>query len=197
MLLSIAILLALALMLLAVPITVAFRIDRIEEIRGHMNFRWLFGLVRFRVGIPGAAGPERQRKKASAKEIKERKPGSNARVILGLLRQSGFRRRVVRFIKDVFRAIHGQGLYLRLRVGMGDPADTGRMWALLGPVAGIAANLRRAEVRIEPEFMDPVMEIESHGEVRLVPLRFIALVVAFVVSPGTLRAWRTARQSNA
>jgi hypothetical protein len=182
--------------LLAAPITVVFRIDRIKETKGQLSFRWLFGLVRFRFGIPGAAKPKLQRKRKSTERIKERKPGSNARAILNLLKQSVFRRHAIRFIKDMLRAIHARGLYLRLRIGLGDPADTGRLWALLGPIAGIATNLRSAEVRIEPEFMDPVLEVESHGEFRLVPLQFIALAIAFMVSPTTLRAWCVVRQSN-
>jgi len=196
-LLSIAVLPALVLALLAVPVTVAFRVDRIEVVRGQLNFRWLFGLARFRVAIPAAVKPEGRRKRKPAKKAGERKTGSKARGVVALLRQSVFRRHVVRFIKGVFRAIHGRSLYLRLRIGLGDPADTGRLWAFLGPVAGIAADLRSAEVHIEPEFMDPVLEIESHGELRLVPLRFIALAVVFVVSPTTLRAWRTLRHGNA
>jgi hypothetical protein len=45
--------------------------------------------------------------------------------------------------------------------------------------------------------MDPVLEVESHGEFRLIPLHFIALATAFVVSPETLCAWRTLRRSAA
>lgn len=196
-LLIIAILLALLLVLLAVPITVAFRIDRIKEIKGQVSFHWFFGLVRFQIGIPGAAKAEPQHKRKPTKKTRKRKPGGNARGVFALLKQSVFRRRAIRFIKDVLRATHARDLYLRLRIGLGDPADTGRLWALLGPIAGIAKNLRSAEVRIEPEFMDLVLEVESNGEFRLIPLQFIALATAFVVSPTTLRAWRTLRQSNA
>jgi hypothetical protein len=176
---------------------VAFRIDRIKEIKGQVSFHWLFGLVRFRIGIPGAANAEPQHKRKPTKKTRKRKPGGNARGVFALLKQSAFRRRAIRFIKDVLRATHARDLYLRLRIGLGDPADTGRLWALLGPIAGIATNLRSAKVRIEPEFMDPVLEVESHGEFSLIPLQFIALATAFVVSPTTLLAWRTLRQSNA
>ena len=195
-LLIIAILLALLLVLLAVPITVAFRIDRIKEIKGQVNFHWLFGLVRFRIGIPGATKAESQRKLRPAKKTRKRKPGSNAHEVFALLKQSSFRRRAIQFITDVLRATHARDLYLRLRIGLGDPADTGRLWSLLGPIAGVATNLRRAEIRIEPEFMDLVLEVESHGEFRLIPLQFIALATAFMLSPATLQAWSTLRRSN-
>jgi hypothetical protein len=196
-LLIIAILLTLLLVLLAVPITVAFRFDRIKEIKGQLSFHWLFGLMRFRIGIPDAAKAEPQHKRKSTKKTRKREPGGSARGVFALLKQSAFRQRAIRFIKDVLRVTHVRDFYLRLRIGLGDPADTGRLWALLGPIAGIATNLRSAEVCIEPEFMDTMLEVESHGEFRLIPLQFIALATAFVVSPTTLSAWRTLRQSIA
>ncbi|MDH3468239.1 MAG: DUF2953 domain-containing protein [Gammaproteobacteria bacterium] len=196
-LLSIATLFALLLLLLAVPITVAFRIDRIKKVNGYMSFQWLFGLLRFRIGIPGAAKAKPRRKPKPSKKSGKRKPVGNARSVLTLLNQSAFRRRAIRLIKNAIHATNPRDVYLRLRIGLGDPADTGRLWALLGPVAGIATNLRSAEVRIEPEFMDPVLEVESHGALRLIPLQFLALVIAFVASPTTMRAWRMLRQSNA
>lgn len=193
-LLIIAILLTL-LLVLAVPVTVAFEVDCLKEIKGQVRFYWLFGLVRFRIGFPSVpkAEPEQQRKPKK----KKRKTGGRSRGVFALLKRSAFRQHAIRFVKDVLRAIHARDLYLRLRIGLDDPADTGRLWALVGPIAGIAINLRSAEVRIEPEFLAPMLEVKSHGEFRLIPLQFIALVTAFIVSPTTLHAWRTLRQSNA
>lgn len=182
---------------MAVPITVAFRINRIEEIKGQLNFQWLFGLMRFRISIPGTAKAEPKHKQKPTKKTRKRKVVGCARGVFALLKQSAFRSYAIRFIKDVSRATHAHDLYLRVRIGLGDPSDTGRLWSLLGPIASIVTNLRSAEVRIEPEFIDPMLEIESHGEIRLIPLQFIALVTVFVVSPTTLRAWRTLRQSTA
>ena len=197
MLLIIAILFVLLLVLLTVPISVAFRMDRIKEINGHVIFHWLFGLVRFRIGIPRAVKAVTRHPKKPREKTKKRKQGGNVRVVIALLKQSAFRRRAIRFIKDLLCAAHARDLYLRLRIGLGDPADTGRLWGFLGPVAGIVTNLRSAEVRIEPEFMAPALEVESHGEFRLIPLQFIALATAFMLSPATLQAWRTLRRSNA
>jgi hypothetical protein len=193
---GVAVVLGLVFTILVVPITVVFRVDRLDEIKGQLGFRWLFGLVRFQSGIPGADRTKPRRDGKPVKKINERKAGRNARGMFSLMRQSDFRRHAIRFIRNLLRAIHARSLYLHLRIGLGDPADTGRLWALVGPVAGVAANLRNAEVHLEPEFMEPVLEIESHGEIRLVPLQFIALAVAFVVSPTTIRAWYALRQSH-
>ncbi|MDX1813007.1 MAG: DUF2953 domain-containing protein, partial [Gammaproteobacteria bacterium] len=112
-----------------------------------------------------------------------------------LLKQSAFRSRLFKFIKDVLRATHLHDLKLRIRIGLGDPADTGQAWAFFGPLAAMAANVRKAEVRIEPEFMDSVFEIYSYGRFHLVPFEFIALTIAFALSPPSLRAWRSMRQA--
>ena len=117
--------------------------------------------------------------------------------MLSVVRQPAFRRRAHKFIRDMLRATHARNLVLRLRIGLVDPADTGRLWAVIGPIAGMAQNLRSAAVRIEPEFLDPVFEVESHGQFRLVPIQFIALTVAFILSPTMLRAWLRLRRGNA
>lgn len=117
--------------------------------------------------------------------------------MLSLIREPAFRRRIHKFIRDVFRATHARDLFLRLRIGIGDPADTGRLWALVGPIAGMALNIASAEVQIVPEFMDPVFEVESRGRVRLVPIQFVAMSVAFLLSPVMLRAWWRLKRGTA
>lgn len=85
---------------------------------------------------------------------------------------------------------------MRLRIGLGDPADTGRLWAIIGPIAGMAQNLRDIQLLIEPEFMDPLFEIESHGQIQFAPLRFIGLAVAFILSPTMIKTWWRLNRRN-
>lgn len=190
--LTLGLLLALVIALLAVPLTVVFSVHRTEETRGVVRIRWLFGLVRLGVRMPR---PDKSRKQPPAATEKKagpprrKKKKRHAGRLLSLIRQRDIRSRTYRFIRDIRRATHAQDLFLRLRIGLGDPADTGRLWAIVGPVAGLAQNIRAAVVRIEPDFTDPVLEVESHGRVRLVPIQFIALAAAFVLSPTMLRAW--------
>jgi hypothetical protein len=192
----IALLLALILVLLSLPVTVAFRIDRSRKTRGKVSVRWLFGLVRIKIFVPGEARAGAKRKKAGKKPgIK--KTGPRLRNIVAVLQQARFRHRVLHFIKSLLKATHSRDLYLRLRIGLDDPADTGRLWGILGPLAGMAASLRRAEIRLEPEFSDPLLEVESHGELRLIPLQIIGLATAFLVSPATLQAWFALRRGVA
>jgi hypothetical protein len=197
MLQIIVILLLLVLVLLIFPISVAFRLYRIKEIKWHMNFHWLFGLVRFEIRFPGPIKAVSRLKKKPREKTKKRKPGDNVRVAIALLKQPTFRQRAIQFIKDLLCAVHAHDFSLRLRIGLDDPADTGSLWGILGPVAGIAKNLRSAEILIEPDFITPVLEVESQGKLRIVPLQFVALATAFMVSPTTLKALRMLHRRNA
>lgn len=190
------VLLALLIALLAVPLTIVFSIHRINEAQGYIHFRWLFGLVRFQVRIPqdmatetlGEAEPTPPAKKV-AKSSRQRSKKYKANGILGLLQEPGFRRRIYRFIHDLLAATHAENLFIRLRIGLGDPADTGCLWAFIGPIAGMAENFQSVVVRIEPEFMAPLFEVESHGRFRLVPIQFLVLTIMFLLSPTMLQAW--------
>lgn len=197
--LTLGLLLALLIALLAVPLTVVFSIRRIKETKGVVRFRWLFGLVRFQLRIPQAAKARPRPSRAEgekAKSARQRERKASAGELLSLIKQPAFRQRGYKFFRDMLRATHARNLFLRLHIGLGDPADTGRLWAIIGPIAAMAQNLRSVAVRIEPEFADPVFEIESHGQFRLVPIQFIALAAAFMLSPAMLRAWRDSRREN-
>lgn len=189
LLVGVAVLLGLA-ALLAVPVDLAFDLEGIDPFRGGVGVRWLLGLVRFRIPVPGAGAPPRERPAEPEVAPAKRRRRGRGRGVLAALRQAAFRRRVGRLVVDLLGATHPRGLSLRVRLGLGDPADTGRLWALLGPVGAVAGGLRGAEVRIEPEFLDPVLEFEARGRLRLLPLQILALAIAFALSPPSIRAWR-------
>ena len=200
MLAVIAALIGLLVFALAVPVDVSFRLRGIEAFAGQITVRWLFGLVRFRFDMPsaGASTPPKPGREPATEEAHTQRDSRRARAraranFLAMLRQSTFRQRLYRLVKDLARATHLQQLGLRLRLGLGDPADTGRLWALMGPISAAAQDLRNAQVRIDPEFMDAVFEFDAHGRVVLIPVQLVALVVSFALSPQSIRAWRTSR----
>lgn len=191
--------LVLLLLLLAVPLDLVFRIERVRDFRGQISVRWLFGVVRFRIPLPSTSGQQRKTKRLqrSSKKRTARNKHRARPDFVAVIRQAQFRRRVYRFFKDLVRALHLQRLRLLMRLGLGDPAETGRLWALMGPLSAMAQNVRSAEVCIEPEFMDSVLEVQADGQLRLIPLQLLLVVFAFVLSPTSIRAWRTLRASPA
>jgi len=81
------------------------------------------------------------------------------------------------------RALQKKDVNLRVRVGLGDPADTGQLWAIVGPMAGILANVQQASIEIEPEFFDATFQVNSSGNIRLIPLQMIYLTAGLLLSP--------------
>lgn len=187
-------------LLLAVPVHVAFTARGLDDLKARVTVRWLFGLVRV-AHVSPSSGPPARRSGAGSETL----PGARARPMgrsrpdrdrgrtrwLAVLRQPAFRRRVWQLLKDLVAATHPRGLRLWLRLGLGDPADTGRLWAVLGPVSALAQQLRHAEMHLEPAFVDAVFEFDAAGRLRVVPLQVLALGVAFALSPPSIRAWRT------
>ena len=186
--------------LLAVPVDVAFRLERIEALDGQLMARWMFGLVKIRVTVPRirsqpaepAARPERAEKPAQQRKARRR-----TAAVLHTMRQPAFRRRAFRFVGDLMRAAHITRLRLRVRLGLGDPADTGLLWGIVGPLNAMAQGLRTADVRLEPEFVDPVLELQAQGRLLIFPLQILALAISFALSPSSIRAWRTLRSGHA
>ena len=185
----IAIILGLLILLLALPIDLAFRVEGIEAFNGQIAIRWMFGLVRFRARIPGVSKPAREPKATKVRVKPDKRSGRPN--VFALLRQAAFRRRVYRLAADLVGAAHLHRLHLRMRLGLGDPADTGRLWALVGSLNAVAQNLRNADVQIEAEYLDPVFEFQARGRLLLVPLQFLILAIGFALSPASIRAWRT------
>lgn len=185
--------------LLAVPVDVAFRLEGIDPLNGQVTIRWLFGAVMLRIPVfgTGKGGEAAQGAKTAAKARTKPRKRRGRGNIFAVLRQADFRRRVLRLLRDLFATARFHELRLLLRLGLGDPADTGRLWALLGPLAAAAQNLRDADVRIEPEFVDAALEFRAAGQLRLIPLQYVVLTIGFVLSPVSIRAWRTLASSHA
>lgn len=176
--------------LLAIPVVLDFRIAWDKVLSDDVRLRWAFGLVRFRVRLKGAR-QERPQKPARKPRPRSRS-WSRGRDLLRAARDEALRRRMRRLIGDLWRAVGKRDLRLRIRIGLGDPADTGRLWAAVGPIRGMLASLP-ADVDIEPDFVDSTLAVDASGGIRVVPLRLVFLGVALFASPPVWRGLRRMR----
>jgi len=170
--------------LLAVPVDVAFSARRRERLNTRLSVRWLWGRVPLPVPEGGGGSPRRKRRN------RHPKPGtpSRARRGLAMVRSEDFPRRVLRLFGDLARRVRVRRLELDLRLGLDDPADTGRLWGLIGPASAMLALPPPARIAITPEFAGSVLHLDAHGSVRIVPAALVAVMLAFLLSPITLRA---------
>jgi len=181
--------------LLAIPVTLRFQVSWHDGLQDDVRLEWAFGLIRIR--IPLKPKPDNGEGKKHGPETRASKRPSRKRGnVFGALRQERFRRRMLRFITDLWQAFHKRDLSLRLRVGLGDPADTGQLWAVVGPTAGLLASIRGASIRIEPEFQDPTFELDTSGSVGFIPLRVLYLSIALLLSPPVWRGLGAMRASG-
>ena len=169
--------------LLAVPLSLEFRVSRRQRFRGDARLIWLFGLVRISMPFPGEPGASRKQRKPAPEKPRAKRAGSRRRSRpLAAIRQKAFRRRIIRFIGALWRAVRKEELALKMRIGLGDPAETGQLWALVGPVAGVLASVRMAAIDIQPEFMDACFEFDGSGRIRLIPLQITLLLSGLLLS---------------
>ena len=187
MLIGTVIFLSLIVILLALPVTLTYRCSWKQTLSADLRLNWAFGLVRADVSPDlEKSGPDQ----ADAAAGKDRWWGSsnggkgNA---IAAIRQTSFRRRIFRFVSDLWSAIHKKDLRLWVRAGLGDPADTGRLWAILGPLSGVFSRSDDVSVVIEPDFLDATLEVDSSGTVRVVPLQIVFLALGLLVSPAMWR----------
>ena len=173
---GLAALLGLVLVALALPIRIAVEAHTTPERRLRLKMA-LFGgalpLPAVTAG-PAAASPER--------------PAPTRR---RARRRRGGRRPALRIVAIPVRKVASDlrsGLRLRRlkvdgRVGLGDPADTGRLWGWTAPLLYGLPMPGSAEIALAPAFGGPALEgtLEAEGEVRLVPLARLGLRVLWAL----------------
>ena len=178
------------------PVTLTYQLSWKQTLSADLRLDWAFGLVRADVS-PDLANwetgkPEAARKKAGRRGKSTGKKSN----FLAAIGQPSFRRRIVRFLSDAWRAINKQNVRLLVRMGLGDPADTGQLWAVLGPLSGLFARLRDIRIDIEPDFLDATLEVDSSGTVRLIPLQFVVLSLGLLFSPPIWRGIMRMRKTG-
>ena len=187
MLIGTAIFLSLIVIVLAVPVTLTYQLSWKQTLSAQCKLNWAFGLVRADVspdpGKPETAKSETAPEKASWWRRSERKKAN----FFAAIREPGFRQRMLRFVSDVWRAIHKKNVRLLVRLGLGDPADTGQLWAVIGPLAGMLACVRDATVVIEPDFLASTLDVDSSGTIRVIPLQLTIIALGLIVSPAVWR----------
>lgn len=178
--------------LLAIPLELDFRFAWPDGGHNELVLVWAGGLVRARI-------PSERSKPASPaadEPSAPRKPGrGGSRNFLAALRQRRFRQRVYRFIGNLWRSISKENMHVRARIGLGDPADTGHLWAVVGPVSGLLADVKEISVAIEPDFVDATFEIDSRGRLKIVPLQVIPISIGLLMSPAIWQGLRSMRAS--
>lgn len=84
---------------------------------------------------------------------------------------------VARFLSEVVSVFRFRRLFLYLRFGCSDPADTGHVFGLLTPVLYGASCLPRTDLRIVPVFDRAALDGEAEFDVSFVPVALLPPVL--------------------
>lgn len=186
MLPAVGIFLACLLAILAIPVNLVFTIHRHESSQWRIDLYWLFGLVR--IPLPSQHTMRKVRQHPPTKKRKVPPLFGGRDRMMSVLKSEGFMKRIVRLLKDLLRTVHVHRFGVHARFGLDDPADTGQLWGMAGPLAALLSHSRSVHVHLEPEFTAETFDLDSEGHIRMIPIQIIFVILTFLISPATLRA---------
>ena len=182
---SLASLAVILIFVLCVPLDMTLHADVYGKPKLRLKLSWLFGLVSKEV----TRGKEPKEKKKLVKEKRKPREGKRRlKDILEILRTRGLLSQLKRLLRDVLSRLKIRDLIADFRVGLGDPADTGLLFALIGPATFWLNSSLSHQIRVQPSFEgEGVFEGYSHGVVRLRPIQLVIPFLRFAFSIATIR----------
>ncbi len=173
-------------LILSIPLAVTLRIDAYGRPEFKARLVWLFGLVSKELN-KGKKPPAEKGRPAKGKP-RLRVSRGRAKAIFQVLRTKGLPGQFKRLLKDIFSHLKIRDLEVNLRVGLDNPADTGQLFAFIGPAASRLNSAFPHRIRVEPVFNEAVFAGYLSGAVRLRPIRLAAPLLRFAFSLPTIRA---------
>lgn len=170
---------AVLILILCVPLELAFQVNIPGKPRIRFKLLWLFGLV----------GREKPEEKAAPEKPKlKKKKRRRFKDIFVLLRTKGLLKQCQVFIRDLLRCFKIRDLNADIRVGLGSPDDTGQLFAFVGPSVVWLSSTLPFRVNVQPAFEDEAtFEGHARGKVKLRPIQLFIPISRFLFSPATLR----------
>lgn len=184
---TLASLVVLIILVLYIPLEGVLHVDIYGRPKFRVSLAWLFGLVSKEVR-------EREKKPEEKKEVPEGKPKPTKRMrgtdILRILRTKGLLKQFLTLLKGIFGCLRIKKLEANLTVGLDNPADTGLLFAFIGPAILFLRPSLPHQIRVQPSF-DAVCEGYLCGTIRLQPIQLVPPLLRFTFSLSTIRAIKT------
>jgi hypothetical protein len=176
------------LFVLWVPLDLFLRADVYEKPKFRLRLSWLFGMVSREI----TGEKKKPEEKRRATKIKKKHGLRNARLVFSIIKTRGFLRQFKELVKGVFSCFKFRDLVADFKIGLGDPADTGLLFAFISPATVFLGSSHLHQIRIEPSFAeDAILQGYSQGKVRLRPIKLAPPLLKFVFSLTALRIAKT------
>ncbi|MEA2045764.1 MAG: DUF2953 domain-containing protein [Euryarchaeota archaeon] len=174
-------------LLLLTPVDLEGRMVWDERPETRIRIGWLFGLVHKNIG---GEGEEKERVPPEDNEKKNKKKRIDGREVLQIIRIEGMPGRLEEMATGLIGALRIRFFRVHIRVGLADPADTGRLLGLLWSMIAPLEAFFPMDAKIEPNFYEEVFGAEMAGVVRVWPIRAAPPVVRFLLSrPAWKAGW--------
>lgn len=168
----------LIIILFIVPVDLVVDVSKRDHKESMVRIGWLFGLVG--KDIRGIKKQEQEKGKKKKRSVKP---------FLAVVQTRGLLKHFLRFIKDIIRRIEIRHIYVHLKLGLADPADTGFLLAAVKPLLAFAGiHKPNIDVNIQPDFDQENLTGHANVELRFYPIKFIKPLLLFIFSLTTLRA---------
>jgi hypothetical protein len=196
--LSLLFLLLLLVVLLWIPLSLNFNFVSHRTSGNEIVLRWFFGLVKIRIPLEQGETPVPKKKlnKPKQQEVDNKEVENRGKSAFKLLLQKRFRHRLFDYMSDFWHSISKQDIKVDIKAGLGDPADTGQLWAIVGPTSVALANIRHLSVNVEPDFINAGFQLDGSGTIRFIPLRIIFISLKLFFSPVFWKGLRHIRAGN-
>jgi hypothetical protein len=183
---ALASLAALFILVLSVPLDLGLHVDIHGKPKLRMMLVWLFGLVSKE--IEGKKKKSEEKKRAvEGKRRRREKKRRDIGVIFRVLRTKGLLSQVKRLLTDILRRPRIRKLEADLRIGLDNPADTGFLFALIGPATLFLSSSSPHRIMVQPSFDEAVFEGYLYGMIRLQPVQLIPPFLRLLFSLATIR----------
>lgn len=169
----------LILLSLFIPLNLKWHIDIPGKPRFKTEISWLFGFVHKEI-------TKKEEPPVTKKTVKSKaeKKVIGAKVLLQILRVKGLLQQVKILLKDTLKRIRLDALEVDFKLGLDDPADTGLLFAFIGPAACLFNAFLPDMVKIQASFADEaVLEGSLDVALRLIPWLVVIPLLRFIFSP--------------
>jgi hypothetical protein len=171
----------LVIILLSIPIEMAFDYDALKKPGTRIKLRWLFGIIHKDMA---------QKESKPEKKVKKKKKRSIAPFI-NLLTMEGLSNKIITLIRQLLRQIRIKKLNAELKFGLDDPADTALLYSVLWPSFLCREASGNIRIVIEPSFEEPGFGGKANLIIGLIPIKFIRPIFRFVFSLTGIRFIKT------
>jgi hypothetical protein len=177
----------LIILVLSVPLDGVLHVDIYGRPKFSVRLAWFFGLLSKKV-------EKREKKPEEAAGAPEGKPRPTKKMrasdIFRIMRTRGLLKQFITLLKEILPCFRIEKIEANLTVGFDNPADTGLLFAFIGPAMLFFQPAPPHQIRVQPSF-DPVCQGYLSGTLRLQPIQLVPPLVKFTFSLPTIRAIKT------